>query len=208
MNAFDPVIQPDPLYLQLEEIDLLRLRACELVAAECREPNAPVAQRPLGRLAEFPVVGVFVTLRRQGQLRGCIGNFAAATPLAKALERAARGVVRHDPRFPPLAEDELPHLTVDVSLLHSRELLGDTAQQRATRVVIGEHGLDIQYRGRSGLLLPSVAVELNCDPVGFLQAVCRKAHLHDEAWQDPEAVVYRFASITFGGPFSAPTHRT
>ncbi len=201
MNSTNHAADPGPLFLQLEERDLLHRVACELVAAAAHRQELSVTEFPLGRLMDYPVVGVFVTLRRQGQLRGCIGNFAASAPLGKALERAAVGVVSHDPRFPAVAPEELPKLTLDVSLLHSRELLGDTPQQRATQVVIGQHGLDILYRGRSGLLLPSVALDLKCDAVGFLQAACRKAHLNDDTWQNPEATIYRFSSISLGGSF-------
>ncbi len=204
MNPPEDTSIPGPLFLDIEEIDQLQRVACQLVEATARHQPKSVTEFPLGRLLEFPVVGVFVTLRRQGELRGCIGNFAASAPLGQALERAAAGVVGHDPRFPRVTPEELPHLTVDVSLLHSRELIGENAQQRATRVVIGQHGLDIQFRGRSGLLLPSVAIDLKCDAVGFLQAVCRKAHLRDDAWMDPEAIVYRFSSISLGGPFRRP----
>ena len=203
MNPPEHISNSGPLLLEAEEIDLLHRVACELVAAAAGNQRKSVTEFPLGRLLEYPVVGVFVTLRRQGELRGCIGNFAASTPLGQALERAAMGVVDHDPRFSRVAPDELPHLTLDVSLLHSRELLGDNAQQRATHIVIGEHGLDIQYRGHSGLLLPSVALDLKCDAVRFLQAVCRKAHLREDTWMDPEAVIYRFSSIGFGGPFKS-----
>ncbi len=202
MEPPDQAAAPGPLFLETEQIKLLHHAACEIVAAAASGRPKSIADFPLGRLTEQPVVGVFVTLRQQQELRGCIGNFAHSTPLGTALQRAALGVVSHDPRFPPITADELPRLTVDLSVLHTRQLLGDTAPQRALQVVIGQHGLDIQYRGRTGLLLPRVAVDLGCDAVGFLQAVCRKAQLPEDTWEDPEAVVYRFSANCFGGPFA------
>ena len=70
-------------------------------------------------------------------------------------------------------------------------------------MLIGEHGLDIQFQGRKGLLLPSVATDFGLDPFGFLQAVCRKASLPDDAWQDPAATLYRFSAIRLSGPWTA-----
>ena len=139
------------------------------------------------------MVGVFVTLRKHGALRSCIGNFTDTIRLDKALERAATGAARHDPRFPPVRPDELPQLTVEVSLLHSRELLSNDAGQRLASVVIGQHGLDIQYLGRAGLLLPSVPVDHGWDARTFLTEVCRKAGLPADAWQDPQASLFRFS---------------
>ncbi len=194
---------PDPLYLTAEESDLLHQTACRLVQAAANQTRPAISEYPLGRLAEYPLVGTFVTLRKSGELRGCIGNFAAATPLGNALQRAATGVVGHDPRFPNVTPDELPGLTLSVSLLHTRELLDGNPQQRATSVVIGQHGLDIQLQERKGLLLPSVATDFGMDPLQFLQAVCRKAGLPDDAWQDPDAVLYRFSAIVLSGPYVA-----
>ena len=75
------------------------------------------------------------------------------------------------------------------------------SRKKNEQIVIGEHGLDIQFQGCKGLLLPSVATDFGLDPLGFLQAVCRKASLPDDAWQDPVAIVYRFSAIVFGGPW-------
>ena len=155
----------------------------------------------LGALAETAVVGVFVTLRKHGTLRGCIGNFTAAIPLGQALERTASGAACHDPRFPPVRPEELGLLHVEVSLLHSRERLAESADERLASVVIGQHGLDIQQHGRSGLLLPSVAVDQCWDAFTFLCEVCRKAGLPVDTWRDPRAAVYRFSSARWGGPF-------
>ncbi len=191
----------EPFHLSSEEAEMLRRVACRLVETAAQGTRASIRKYPLGRLAKYPLVGVFVTLRKQGELRGCIGNFADSTPLDDALERAANGVVSNDPRFPPVAPDELVHLTLSVSLLHTRESLEGSPRQRTDQVTIGQHGLDIQFQGQRGLLLPSVATDFNLDSTGFLQAVCRKARLPDDAWQDRDATLYRFSAIALGGPW-------
>jgi AmmeMemoRadiSam system protein A len=201
LNSGKKNMPSEQFSLTNDQRHLLHRVACELVAAAARQEPQSIDVQELGDLAERAVVGAFVTLRKDAHLRGCIGNFAASSPLASALERAAVGVVSHDPRFPSVTADELPQLTVELSLLHSRELLGATAPERIDNVVIGVHGLDIQFRGRSGLLLPRVPVDHGWDKIRFLEEVCRKANLADEAWQDPEAIIYRFCAIYFGGPF-------
>jgi hypothetical protein len=173
------------------------------VAAAVQQQSLSVDDLQLGELGESQVVGVFVTLRKNGALRSCIGNFTDVIRLDKALERAATGAARHDPRFPPVRPDELSQLAVEVSLLHSRELLSNDAGQRLASVEIGQHGLDIQYLGCAGLLLPSVPVDHGWDVRTFLTEVCRKAGLPADAWQDPRASLFRFCSTCCAGPFSA-----
>ena len=108
------------------------------------------------------------------------------------------GAACHDPRFPPVRPDELEQLTVEVSLLHSRELLGDSPDARLSNIVIGLHGLDIQHYGRTGLLLPSVAVDQGWDAFTFLCEVCRKAGLPVDTGRIRGATVYRFSATHVG----------
>ena len=201
MDAADKSAQPDPLDLTAEQRELLYWVACRLVERAARGERAAVSEYSLGQLAAHPLVGAFVTLRKNGELRGCIGNFGTATSLGSALEQAAVGVVSHDPRFLPISTEELPELTLTVSLLHNRELIKGSPEERISQVSIGQHGLDIQYQGRKGLLLPSVATDFGLDAAGFLQAVCRKANVPDDAWQHPDAGLYRFSATAFGGPW-------
>jgi AmmeMemoRadiSam system protein A len=203
MDLSDASVPRDPLFLTPEETDLLHRVACRLVESAARQTSTSMDEFPLGRLCDYSLAGVFVTLRKNGELRGCIGNFAAATPLGKALAQAATGVVSRDARFPAVAPEELPELALSVSLLHTREILDDDPAVRVGQVVIGKHGLDIQYQGHKGLLLPSVATDFGLDPLGFLQAVCRKANLPDDAWRESGATLYRFSAIVLGGPWTA-----
>ena len=132
-------------------------------------------------------------------MRGCMGNFAPALPLGVALGRAATSVVRDDPRFPAVTAEEVDGLTVELSVLHTREVLGRTASERLAALVIGEHGLDIESRDRRGLLLPRVPVELGWDKTRFLEEVCRKAGLPPDTWRDPGATVFRFSALRVAG---------
>ena len=202
MESHESATPSGQLTLSDEQRSRLHRVACELLSAAARQQPASFDRLPLGGLADTPVVGVFVTLRKDGALRGCIGNFTPSIHLGDALERAATGAACHDPRFPPVRPDELEQLTVEVSLLHSRELVGDSPDVRLSSIVIGQHGLDIQHQGRSGLLLPSVAVDQSWDAFTFLCEVCRKAGLPVGTWKDPRATVYRFSATRWGGPFA------
>jgi hypothetical protein len=208
MDASAAATSPEPSELTAAEQAALQRCACALVAAAARHQATRFDSTPLGPLAARSVVGVFVTLRRHGALRACIGNFAESIRLEQALERAATGAARHDPRFPPIDPAELPDLTVEVSVLHAREQLTGSPRDRLAAVEIGRHGLDIQYQGRVGLLLPSVAVDHGWDAPRLLAEVCRKAGLPLDAWQEPEATLYRFSALHCSGPWTDPTPET
>ncbi len=130
--------------------------------------------------------GVFVSLHRRGELRGCLGHLEADVPVGEATRTMAVAASRDDPRFLPVAPDELADLDVEVSVLSPFERI------RPDDVVPGRDGLLIRRGGRSGVLLPQVATEQHWDRVTFLRAVCRKAALPNEAWQDAATELWAF----------------
>lgn len=138
--------------------------------------------------------GAFVTLKQDGDLRGCIGRPRAEQSLIEAIREAAIGAATNDPRFPPLAADELPEVTVSVSALTPPTELSPVDPEA---VVIGRDGLIIQRGNRSGLLLPQVAVDRDWDGRTFLSETARKAGLPSEAWRDEATTVKRFSAQVF-----------
>jgi AmmeMemoRadiSam system protein A len=138
--------------------------------------------------------GAFVTLTRGGQLRGCIGTLECKGPLAEEVARVAVSAAVHDPRFEPLRASELEGLSVEVSILGPLERV-DPRDPEA--IVVGSHGLVAEHGGRSGLLLPQVAIERGWDREEFLSQTCRKAGLPADAWQYG-ATIYRFVAEVFG----------
>jgi len=117
--------------------------------------------------------GVFVTLEVDGILRGCIGSLDnPSKPLYELVWSMAIQAAFFDPRFQPLDANELPKLTVEISVLTPLASVKDM-----TSIEIGKHGLILENGPRRGLLLPQVATELHLDPVGFLEAVSTKAGL-------------------------------
>lgn len=120
----------------------------------------------------------FVTLTRDGELRGCIGFIDAVRPLAEAVAHCAASAATADPRFPPVTAAELPHLRIEVSVLSALQPVEEPLD-----VQVGTHGLLISQGGRQGLLLPQVAAEYGWNREMFLRQTCLKAGLAPDAWQ-------------------------
>jgi AmmeMemoRadiSam system protein A len=141
-----------------------------------------------------PAAGVFVTIRIDGQLRGCLGTLDDVCDLWRDVARCAAEAASVDVRFAPVTRAELQGISIEVSVLSPLERI-DPHDPEA--IVIGVHGLVIE-KGRSrGLLLPQVAVEWSWTREQFLQQACLKAGLPVHAWRS-EAAVYRFAADVFG----------
>ena len=122
--------------------------------------------------------GAFVTLKKAGRLRGCIGFTEPVGPLYKTVILAAIYAATRDNRFPPVAESELDALDIEISVLSPAHTISDPG-----RIEVGVHGLIISQGERRGLLLPQVPVENNWDRQTFLQQACLKAGLPRDAWK-------------------------
>jgi AmmeMemoRadiSam system protein A len=136
--------------------------------------------------------GVFVTLHKQGRLRGCIGNIEGRRPLHEAVADLALESAFGDPRFPGLKAEEFREIDIEISVL--TEL---TAIESVDQIEVGKHGLYIRKGYHSGLLLPQVASEYGWDRETFLQQTCWKAGLPEDAWKK-DAEIYIFGAEVFG----------
>jgi hypothetical protein len=146
------------------------------------------------QLLELPdASGVFVTIKRRGELRGCLGTLRVRRHLALEVARCAVDSASSDPRFPPVAPSELADLSLEISVLGPLEPI-DAHPEAFT---IGVHGLVAEQGYRRGLLLPQVATEWGWTPEQFLTHTCLKAGLSADAWQCG-ATFYRFAAEIFG----------
>jgi AmmeMemoRadiSam system protein A len=135
--------------------------------------------------------GAFVTLHRDGDLRGCIGHIEPNEPLGAVVRRCAVAACSTDPRFPPLAADELDAIDIEISLLGPLEPIAGPED-----IVVGRHGLVVERGWQRGLLLPQVATEWNWDADAFLEHTCQKAGLPHGAWREG-AKVWRFEAEVF-----------
>ena len=129
---------------------------------------------------------VFVTLRSEGRLRGCIGVVDVEEPLGESLVRCAATAALQDPRFAPLRPDDLAGLEIEISLL------SPPIGMEPSDIEIGRHGLLISRNTHRGLLLPQVAVEHRLTREQFLDEACRKAFLPRGAWREPDTQVLGF----------------
>jgi AmmeMemoRadiSam system protein A len=151
--------------------------------------------------------GAFVTLRHGEELRGCIGYTASLAPLAETVRDNAVNAATRDPRFRPVAPEEVDALTIEISALTPGDLEGTPfkAVSRPSEIVIGRDGLYIERPpDRGGLLLPQVAVEQHWDVEAFLKGVCMKAGYPPGVWKLPEFRLYRFSAQVFSEKPSAP----
>jgi AmmeMemoRadiSam system protein A len=135
--------------------------------------------------------GAFVTLHKHGDLRGCIGHIEPTEPLGTVVPRCAVAACSSDPRFPPLAPDELDAIDIEISLLGPLEPIAGPQD-----IVVGRHGLVVERSWQRGLLLPQVATEWNWDADAFLAHTCQKAGLSRDAWHKG-ARVWRFEAEVF-----------
>ncbi|MBN2139651.1 MAG: AmmeMemoRadiSam system protein A [Desulfovibrionaceae bacterium] len=137
-------------------------------------------------------LGAFVTLKRAGRLRGCIGKVQGSGELYRTIWEMARAAAFKDPRFPPLEASEFKGLDIEVSVLGPV-----TACPDPELVEIGRHGLIMSRDRRAGLLLPQVAVQWKWDRRTFLAQTCLKAGLPPEAWRDEETAISWFEAEVF-----------
>jgi len=124
----------------------------------------------------------FVTLRRAGQLRGCIGSVRPVRPLGVDVRANAIAAAFGDPRFPPLAVVEFEEVAVEVSLLTADERIDVVDEDDlVARLRPGLDGLILQYGQRRATFLPQVWDALP-DPRDFLAALKQKAGLPQDFW--------------------------
>ncbi|MGA8042962.1 MAG: AmmeMemoRadiSam system protein B [Terracidiphilus sp.] len=145
--------------------------------------------------------GAFVTLKKAGQLRGCIGVTQATEPLYQTVRDIAALAALRDPRFQPVTVQELPQLEYEVSVLSPLAPVFDVKQ-----IHVGQDGLLMKNGLNEGLLLPQVAVEQGWDRNTFLEETCGKAGMSPNCWKDDNTDIFRFTAVVFGSHDLAPRY--
>ena len=136
--------------------------------------------------------GVFVTLKTDGRLRGCLGRFEADMPLWKTVQTMAVSAAKEDPRFAGqrITPKELDDLHVEISVLSPMEKTDNPME-----LELGTHGIDIKKGFRTGCFLPQVAEETGWSKETFLSRCCSgKAGLTPDAWKKSDTEVYIFTA--------------
>lgn len=135
--------------------------------------------------------GAFVSLHRQGQLRGCIGRIICPDPLYRTVQEMAVAAATQDFRFRPLHLDEMADLEIEISALSVPEPILPEA------VEVGKHGLIVSRGLSKGLLLPQVAIQYGWDAETFLNHTAEKAGLGPRDWKDPRSRIEAFTAEVF-----------
>jgi AmmeMemoRadiSam system protein A len=185
----DPATGLRPPLTHEERCELLRV-ARNSIRTGLRGGEVPPLVAPSQALAQPG--GAFVSLHRNGQLRGCVGSLGSARPLWITVAEMARAAAMDDPRFLPLREDELADLDIEISRL------GPLIPVRAEAVVPGRHGVVVRRGSRRGVLLPQVPQRHGWDRETFLGEVCQKALLPAHAWRASDTTIEVFEAEVFG----------
>ena len=139
------------------------------------------------------VEGAFVTIHKQGHLRGCIGNIIGRQPLYLTVRDMAIAAAAKDPRFNPVAVSELDDIDIEVSVL-SKPYRAENPEE----IEMGVHGVIVKRRFNQGVFLPQVATETGWDRETFLSQLCsQKAGLAPDAWKDPKTELNIFTATVF-----------
>jgi AmmeMemoRadiSam system protein B/AmmeMemoRadiSam system protein A len=178
-----------------EELLNIAKKSVEVAVKETRFYQCPVP--PFESLRQERAA--FVTLKKKGQLRGCIGTMAAEKPLYLAVRDVAALAALRDPRFAPVTLEELGELEYEISVLSAFRRVLDVKQ-----IQVGRHGLLILKGDYEGVLLPQVPVEQGWNRKTFLEELCRKAGLPSGAWQDADTDLFLFSALVFGENRTAP----
>ena len=137
--------------------------------------------------------GTFVTLKLEGELRGCIGNLEPAGSIADGIGRNALNAAFHDYRFSPLTAEELDRVHIDISILTAASPLAySDGADLLRKLRPGIDGVILSHGSARATFLPQVWEQLP-QPEQFLGHLCRKAGLPEKTWRDshPEILVYQ-----------------
>jgi hypothetical protein len=181
---YDPINLTSALRLEL--LSLARTTLAEYLNAGTLpeyETDDPVISRRSG---------AFVTLKKDGELRGCVGNLRSDTPLYRVVQEMTVSAATSDPRVPQLTLEELDLISIEISVLSPLKRITDI-----NVIEVGKHGLAIHQAGMQGVLLPQVAIEEGWDRQAFLENVCLKAGLSYDCWQG-KPNIYTFTALVFG----------
>jgi len=135
--------------------------------------------------------GAFVTLRKRGRLRGCIGQIGTGLRLEQVVANSARSAALEDPRFEPVRFEEVAEIEIEISVL------SELREMAPGQIEAGKHGLMVSRGWQRGLLLPQVAAEMGWPALRFLEETCVKAGFDRQAWRDAETKIQGFTAEVF-----------
>lgn len=176
-------------FTQQEQRDFLHLSRKTL--GSLYQPSVEKLWLPLlSSAAAHEKRGVFVTLYKDGNLAGCIGTIEPQHSLQEGIISMTKAAALHDSRFEPIREDELPKITLSVSILSSTRPVPSYKD-----IKLSKHGIILENGLQSALFLPEVPHEFGWDLPTTLTQLSKKAGLSDTAWQEPSTKFKVFTSL-------------
>lgn len=184
----NPMTLPDSEKQKLLEI---ARNTIDIYLKENRIPEVDLSSLPPGLKIS---AGAFVTLKKAGELRGCIGHFDADKPIYKIVQQMAVASATQDYRFPTVTPGELKSIDIEISVLTPMQKIDDVSKIR-----LGTDGIYIKKGGRSGTFLPQVATETHWTLEEFLGHCARdKAGIGWDGWKDKDTEIYVYQAFVFG----------
>ena len=173
-----------------EKIQLLKLARTTIEKQLRNQQFTPVDEPQLPDALKSQC-GAFVTLRKNGQLRGCVGRFTADEPLYKVVRQMASAAAFQDTRFQPVELSEMKNIEVEISVLTPLKPIKSIEEFK-----LGKQGIYMVKGYHSGTFLPQVATETGWNKEDFLGHCARdKAGIGWDGWKDAE--LYTYEALVF-----------
>lgn len=131
----------------------------------------------------------FVTLTKNGKLRGCIGSLEAHEPLWEDVKHNAISAAFYDARFSPLTKQEFQIIKIEVSVLTKPKKLEFETKEELLEMINNKMGIILRWGDYSSTFLPQVWEEIK-DKVEFLEQLSLKADLEKDAWKSADVFYY------------------
>lgn len=141
--------------------------------------------------------GVYVTLRNGSEMRGNSGYIYPTYELWNATRMAAVNAAFMDGRFKPVEKREIDLLEIEISIIGQVEKLRENSIREMSAIRNGTDGIMVVGLNTTAVMLPQVALEMNLNPVEFVEAACESAGLLENAWTEKSVAVYRFSTKIF-----------
>jgi hypothetical protein len=190
------VSAPKPVKMELSDTDkkkLLQIARTTIRTYLQEGQTATVDSESLSNTLSSKA-GAFVTLKKGGELRGCIGHFEADNPLYKIVQQMAIAAATQDYRFNAVTLSELKSIDIEISVLTPMQKISQVNSIR-----LGIDGIYIKKGDRSGTFLPQVATETHWTREEFLGHCARdKAGIGWDGWKDKDAEIFVYQAFVFG----------
>ena len=182
-----------------ESLALLKLaRECIAGEFEKKSPDIKDISNGISKNVLKQKRGIFVTLHKKGELRGCIGNIEPVKTLENGIRENAIYAAFKDSRFTPLTRDELSRIDIEISILTLPEkVIYKDIQDLISNLIPGVDGVIMGKGHHRATFLPQVWDQLP-EPEAFLTHLCTKAGLPAREWEKGELLLHTYQVFSFG----------